>query len=129
MTVSTSLMNGSWSRPARSGSTPSSTSGGAGPESEIRRRPLAPELEHPVAVPAGHEVERLLPCVLDPRALHVRVEVRHVDEAGAVPVRGCCHLSCHLLLAEGGADGDELILLDVRAEDDGELCELGGACG
>ncbi len=103
--------------------------GRSGPGERDPRRTLPAELEHPVAVPAGNEVERLLSRVLDPCTLHVRVEVRHVDEARSVPVGGGCDLTRHLLLAEGGADGDELILLHVGAEDDGELCELGGACG
>ena len=70
--------------------------------------------------------------MLDPRALRVRVEVHDVDEAGTVPVgRRRRHLTRHLLLAQRRADADELVLLDVRAEHDGELCKSGGwgACG
>ena len=95
------------------------------------RRPLPAELEHPVAEPAGNEVERLRARMLDPRALRVRVEVRDVHEARTAPVGRRRHLARHLLLAERGADGDELVLLDVRAEHDGELGESGGcgACG
>ena len=45
------------------------------------RRPLPAELEHPVAEPAGNEVECLRARMLDPRALRIRVEVRDVHEA------------------------------------------------
>ena len=90
------------------------------------RGPLAAELEHPVAVPAGNEVECLRARVLDSRALRVRVEVRDIHEAGTAPVGRRRHLARHLLLAERSADRDELVLLDVRAEHDGELGESGG---
>ena len=61
--------------------------------------------------------------MFDPRSLRVSVEVRDIDETRAAPVGRRRHLARHLLLPERGADGDELVLLDVRAEHDGQLGE------
>jgi hypothetical protein len=90
---------------------------------------LTAELEHPLAVPGGNEVERIRARMRDPRPLRVRVEVRDVHEP-RTPAVGCRrHLACHLLLAKSGADRDDLALLDVRSDSDGELGETSGAGG
>ena len=67
--------DGSWSRPARSGSMSSSSPGSVGPLERDPRAALLAEREHPLAVPRGDEVERLRARVLEPRALDVEVEV------------------------------------------------------
>jgi hypothetical protein len=63
-------------------------------------RVLAPQLQDALAVPVGHEVERLVVGVLQPRALDVQVEVGDVDELGPVPVAGGGDRARHRLLAD-----------------------------
>src|SRR4029450_3388025 len=74
---------------------------GSGPRERDPRGPLSSELETPLPVPAGDEVERISAGMLDARALRIRVEIRDVHEACPAPVRRRSHLARHLLLADG----------------------------
>src|SRR5436305_1231293 len=47
------------------------------------RAALLAQREHPIPVPRGHEVERVLGRMRDPRALDPRIEPEHVDELRA----------------------------------------------
>jgi hypothetical protein len=96
-----SFRNGNWSRPARAA--------------------LAADLQSPLAVPRGHELERLVRRVLDPGPFDERIEVRDVDEPGSVPVGGRGDRARQRFLSELAADRDDLIRLHVCAEADGEL--------
>ena len=84
-----SLTNGSWSRPARSGSRSSSTPVVLGPAREILAARSLAEREHPVAEPRRDEVEGLLGRVRDTGSLDVRVEVLDVDETSPRADRRC----------------------------------------
>ena len=95
-----SLSHGSWSRPSRAPSSPSSASGETTPPKPIRAAPALGEREQPGAEPGRDEVERLEVGVLDPRALHERVEVEDVDEHRAAPVGGRGDRPRELLLPE-----------------------------
>ena len=110
-----SRRNGSWSRPTRAGSRSSSRPGATGPVRPIRARAELAELEDPPAVPRRHVVERLLVGVQEPRALDVEVEVLDVDEPRAVAVGAGGERARQRLLAQLGADGDDLAALDVGA--------------
>ena len=68
----------------------------------------------PLAVPGRDEVERLGIGVLDPRALHERVEVVDVDEACAAVVRRSGDRPRQILLTELGGDEHDLPRLHVR---------------
>ena len=62
---------------------------------------LRAELADALAVPGRDEVERVVVGVLDPRALHLRVEVGHVDELRAAPVGRGDDLANDLLHGRG----------------------------
>ena len=81
-----SLTNGSWSRPARSGSRSSSSPVVARPGERDPRRPLARRARASGSEPRRDEVEGVLGRVRDPGSLDVRVEVLDVDERRAAPV-------------------------------------------
>jgi len=63
--------------------------------------------------------------MLDPRPLHVWIEVLHVDEPGSPPVGAVGDRTRELELTVVGSDGDDLPRLDVRAECDGEVGQAG----
>src|SRR5262249_460382 len=71
----------------------------------------------PLAVPRRHPPQRLRGGESYARALHVRVEVRAVDDQGGAPVRGVGDRTGELLLAGGCTDGRDLPGLDVGAVD------------
>ncbi len=81
-------------------------------------------LEHTLAKPLGNEVERLRVGVLDAHALHVRIEVRDVDELGAALVGRLGGRTRLLLEADLGRDQHDLAFLHVRPVDR-ELGEAG----
>jgi len=66
--------------------------------------------------------------VHDAGPLHMRVEVRHVDELGAAVVGGCGDLARERLVTERGGHQQDLPRLDVRAVDGelGKRSESGG---
>ena len=53
-------MSGSWSRPARFGSTPFRIPGETRGTKTIRAARRSTELEHPIPIPLGHELERVV---------------------------------------------------------------------
>ena len=118
-----SLTAGSRSLPTSAGSRSESSPGALGPESADARPALVAERQHALAVPGGHELERLRARVLDPRALDVRIEPADVDELRAVPVGARGERAHEVLLAGLAADGDDLVLLHVGAEADDEVGE------
>src|SRR5919204_18979 len=83
-----------------------------------RRSALVAELQRPLAVPGGDEVEHVFRGVLDSCALEMRVPVVDVDElrAPAVSARGEC--ARELLLPQACTDVEDLSRLDVGAEVD-----------
>ena len=100
MTCIDSLSQGSWSRPSRAPSSPSSASGETTPREADPRGAALGELEQPRAEPRRDVVERVDVGVLDPGALDVRVEVEDVDELRAAPVGGRGDRPGELLLPE-----------------------------
>ena len=98
--------------------------GAPGPVSADARAALAAELEHALAEPGGHEVERVLVGVLDARALDVQVEVRDVDELRARAGRRWRRArGSRSSLPISAPIGDDLAGLDVGGEADGEVGE------
>jgi hypothetical protein len=81
------------------------------------------ELEHPLAVPLRHEIERVLGCELEAGFLDVRVEVDDIDEAGATFICALGDRPDDRLHAGLPFDRDDLPGLDIRAEVDGQLGE------
>jgi hypothetical protein len=79
-------------------------------------------LEHTLAMPLGNEAERVRVGILDPHALHVRIEVHDVDELGATLVGRLGGRTRLLLVADLGPDQNDLAILHVRPMD-GELGE------
>ena len=71
---------------------------------------------------------RFDPRSFDPGALDPRVEPRDVHELRAVLVRALRDRADQVLLAWLAADRDDLPLLDVGAEADGEVGEAGDRC-
>ena len=85
--------------------------------------PLVTQREHAVAEPRWDEVERLGRRVQGASALQIRVEDGEVDVPGTPFVGDLGDGAGQRLLARLGADGDDLIGLDVGAEADDQLGE------
>ena len=81
------------------------------------------ELEHPLPVPLGHELERVFRGVLEAGFLDIRVEVGRIDEAGAAFVSALGNRTDDRFHAGLRLDRDDLAGLDVGAEVDGQVCE------
>jgi hypothetical protein len=81
------------------------------------------KLEHPLPVPLGHELERLLRGELEAGLLDVGVEVGRIDEAGAALVRAFRDGADDRLHTGLRFDRDDLPRLDVRTEVDGQIGE------
>ena len=83
--------------------------------------PLLAKSECPPAVPRRDEAERIRVGALDPRPLHMRIEVVGVDETGAVAVSRSGERPDEGFLAGLGADDEHLTGLHVRGEGDREV--------
>ena len=118
---------GSRSRPARAGSSPSSACGACGPERRNSCRVLVGQVQEPLRHPRWRVVERVLGRVGDSLSLDPLIEGHHVDVLRSPLVRRAGDPPGDLLLAHEAGHGDELPLLDVRAED-GELGQLIHPC-
>ena len=81
------------------------------------------ELKHPLPVPLRDEFERVVGGVLEPRLLHVRVEIGRVDEPRAPLVGALGDRADDRLHARLRLDRDDLPPLDVGAEVDREIGE------
>jgi hypothetical protein len=84
---------------------------------------LVAELRHATPVPLRDELERLVGSVLEPRPLHVRVEVNRVYKLRSVLVRLLGDGAHDRLHPDLGLDRDDLTGLDVGGEADGEVGE------
>ena len=87
------------------------------------RTTLVAQRKQPLAEPRGHEIQRVVRCVRDPRALDVHVEVLHVHEFRPAPVCASGDGSRERLLSGLGADRHDLPGLDVGAEGNDQIGE------
>src|SRR5436305_7752872 len=85
-------------------------------------------LEQTFAIPRGNEAERVRVGALDTHALHVRIEVRDVDELRAALIGRRGGRTRLLLEADLGPDQHDLAFLHVRPVD-GQLGEAGESAG